>query len=212
MALRIPSTGASPRRTGEAGRRRHLSCRLRSDPQSAGAPRRRHAGRSEAVAGNHAVEADGRRTPFDPRAVDPSTVPGHGRNDTRHPRRAVWRTGRAAAEGNRLAAAGARRGADPPRGDRRQLHRRLLPHRLLRSLRLPGVPGMEAAGVIEAVGSAISGLSVGDRVAYACPPVGAYAERRNMMADLLAVPVGRHFGRSRCSKPAQGRVGQLPAA
>ncbi|CDX19654.1 Alcohol dehydrogenase zinc-binding domain protein [Mesorhizobium plurifarium] len=52
-------------------------------------------------------------------------------------------------------------------------------------LRLPGVPGMEAAGVIEAVGPAISGLSVGDRIAYACPPVGAYAERRNMTADLL---------------------------
>ncbi|TPJ72880.1 SRPBCC family protein [Mesorhizobium sp. B2-7-1] len=52
-------------------------------------------------------------------------------------------------------------------------------------LRLPGVPGMEAAGVIEAVGSAISGLSIGDRVAYACPPVGAYAERRNMAPDLL---------------------------
>ncbi|WP_083354647.1 SRPBCC family protein [Mesorhizobium sp. LCM 4577] len=52
-------------------------------------------------------------------------------------------------------------------------------------MRLPGVPGMEAAGVIEAVGAAISGLSVGDRVTYACPPVGAYAERRNMTADLL---------------------------
>lgn len=52
-------------------------------------------------------------------------------------------------------------------------------------LQPPGVPGMEAAGIIEAVGSAISGLSVGDRVAYACPPVGAYAERRNMAPDLL---------------------------
>ncbi|BCM17454.1 SRPBCC family protein [Mesorhizobium sp. J8] len=52
-------------------------------------------------------------------------------------------------------------------------------------LQPPGVPGMEAAGVIEAMGPAISGLSVGDRVAYACPPVGAYAERRNMTADLL---------------------------
>ncbi|MEI9405618.1 zinc-binding dehydrogenase [Mesorhizobium argentiipisi] len=52
-------------------------------------------------------------------------------------------------------------------------------------LQPPGVPGMEAAGVIEAVGPAISGLSIGDRVAYACPPVGAYAERRNMTADLL---------------------------
>lgn len=52
-------------------------------------------------------------------------------------------------------------------------------------LRPPGVPGMEAAGVIEAVGPAMSGFSVGDRVAYACPPVGAYAERRNMAPELL---------------------------
>ncbi|AZN98419.1 hypothetical protein EJ066_15285 [Mesorhizobium sp. M9A.F.Ca.ET.002.03.1.2] len=52
-------------------------------------------------------------------------------------------------------------------------------------LRPPGVPGMEAAGVIEAIGSEVSGLSAGDRVAYACPPVGAYCERRNMAPDLL---------------------------
>ncbi|MFB9983678.1 zinc-binding dehydrogenase [Mesorhizobium kowhaii] len=52
-------------------------------------------------------------------------------------------------------------------------------------LQPPGVPGMEAAGVIEAVGSAVSGFAVGDRVAYACPPVGAYCERRNMTPELL---------------------------
>ena len=51
----------------------------------------------------------------------------------------------------------------------------------------PGTPGMEAAGAIEAVGSAVTGLSVGDRVAYACPPVGAYSEQRTMNADLLVV-------------------------
>ena len=49
----------------------------------------------------------------------------------------------------------------------------------------PGVLGMEGAGVVEAVGSAVSGVSIGDRVAYACPPVGAYSERRNMSPDLL---------------------------
>lgn len=49
----------------------------------------------------------------------------------------------------------------------------------------PGVPGMEAAGVIEAVGEGVADLRPGDRVAYACPPVGAYSERRNMAADLL---------------------------
>ncbi|WP_246682835.1 alcohol dehydrogenase catalytic domain-containing protein [Mesorhizobium sp. B2-1-3A] len=52
-------------------------------------------------------------------------------------------------------------------------------------LKPPGVPGMEAAGMIEAVGSAVSGFSAGDRVAYACPPVGAYSERRNMAPELL---------------------------
>ncbi|MCA0051030.1 SRPBCC family protein [Mesorhizobium sp. B283B1A] len=52
-------------------------------------------------------------------------------------------------------------------------------------LQPPGVPGMEAAGIVEAVGSAVSGFSAGDRVAYACPPVGAYAERRNMAPELL---------------------------
>jgi len=49
----------------------------------------------------------------------------------------------------------------------------------------PGVPGMEAAGVVEAVGPGVAGLAPGDRVAYACPPVGAYAERRIMTPDLL---------------------------
>ncbi|MBS3649484.1 zinc-binding dehydrogenase [Pseudaminobacter sp. 19-2017] len=49
----------------------------------------------------------------------------------------------------------------------------------------PGVPGMEAAGVIEAIGPGVSGFRVGERVGYACPPVGAYSERRNMSPELL---------------------------
>jgi NADPH:quinone reductase len=49
----------------------------------------------------------------------------------------------------------------------------------------PGTPGMEAAGVIEAMGDGVTTVHVGDRVAYACPPVGAYAERRNMSPDLM---------------------------
>jgi NADPH:quinone reductase-like Zn-dependent oxidoreductase len=52
-------------------------------------------------------------------------------------------------------------------------------------LQPPGTPGMEAAGIIAATGPGVTGLSVGDRVAYACPPVGAYAERRNMSPDLM---------------------------
>jgi NADPH2:quinone reductase len=39
--------------------------------------------------------------------------------------------------------------------------------------------------VVEAVGSAVTDLKVGDRVAYAGGPVGAYAEVRNIPADRL---------------------------
>jgi NADPH2:quinone reductase len=51
--------------------------------------------------------------------------------------------------------------------------------------RLPFVPGLEAAGVVEALGPGVSGLAVGQRVAYASAPIGAYTERRNMPADRL---------------------------
>ncbi len=43
---------------------------------------------------------------------------------------------------------------------------------------LPTAIGMEASGVVEALGVGVSGLAVGDRVAYAGGPLGAYAERR----------------------------------
>ncbi|MDZ7810452.1 MAG: alcohol dehydrogenase catalytic domain-containing protein [Arhodomonas sp.] len=56
---------------------------------------------------------------------------------------------------------------------------------------LPFTPGMEAAGVVEAVGAGVTELSVGDRVAYAAPPPGAYAEARVIAADrLVPVPEG----------------------
>lgn len=45
---------------------------------------------------------------------------------------------------------------------------------------LPLVPGTEAAGVVEAVGDGVSSVTVGDRVAYASGPWGAYAEARNI--------------------------------
>lgn len=52
-------------------------------------------------------------------------------------------------------------------------------------LAMPSGIGLEGAGVIEAVGGAISELAAGDRVAYAGGPLGAYAEVRNIPVDRL---------------------------
>jgi NADPH2:quinone reductase len=52
---------------------------------------------------------------------------------------------------------------------------------------LPGALGMEGAGVVEAVGEGVTEVKVGDRVAYAGRPNGAYAEVRNMPAAILLV-------------------------
>lgn len=52
------------------------------------------------------------------------------------------------------------------------------------------VPGSEAAGVVEAVGPGVQGLTPGDRVAYT-HPLGAYATARVLPADrLVPIPDG----------------------
>lgn len=50
---------------------------------------------------------------------------------------------------------------------------------------LPSGIGLEGAGTVESVGSAVTDLRPGDRVAYAGGPLGAYAEVRTMPADRL---------------------------
>ncbi len=53
---------------------------------------------------------------------------------------------------------------------------------------LPAILGMEAAGIVEALGEGVTHLTVGDRVAYPMSP-GAYAQARNIAADkLLQLP------------------------
>jgi NADPH2:quinone reductase len=54
---------------------------------------------------------------------------------------------------------------------------------------LPGTPGLEACGVVEAVGDGVTGFTAGDRVAYVTEQYGAYAQRRCLAASLaLKVP------------------------
>jgi len=59
---------------------------------------------------------------------------------------------------------------------------------------LPSLPhglGVEAAGVVEAVGANVSGVALGQRVAYATAGPGAYATRRVVRAELVVpIPAG----------------------
>lgn len=52
-------------------------------------------------------------------------------------------------------------------------------------MKLPGVLGSEASGVVEELGPGVTGLAKGDRVAYGTGPLGAYAEKRNIPAEFL---------------------------
>jgi len=64
----------------------------------------------------------------------------------------------------------------------------------LYKLQLPSPLGMEAAGVVEAVGEGVTHLKPGDRAAYASAPPGAYAEARVMpAAQVCPLPEGISF-------------------
>lgn len=56
---------------------------------------------------------------------------------------------------------------------------------------LPSGLGVEGAGIVEALGSAVDALRVGERVSYAGGPLGAYSDQRIMPADrLVPIPDG----------------------
>lgn len=50
---------------------------------------------------------------------------------------------------------------------------------------LPTVIGREGAGIVESIGAGVTDIAIGDRVAYASNPLGAYAQYRLMPADRL---------------------------
>jgi NADPH:quinone reductase len=58
-----------------------------------------------------------------------------------------------------------------------------------RTLLLPGIPGVEAAGVVERVGPGVTGFAAGDRISYINERYGGYAEARLLPARLaLNIP------------------------
>jgi len=60
---------------------------------------------------------------------------------------------------------------------------------LYKTLSLPGIPGLDAVGVVEALGSEVKHLRLGDRVAYITRAYGAYAQERLIAAEgVLPVP------------------------
>ncbi|MHA6688764.1 quinone oxidoreductase family protein [Mesorhizobium sp. A556] len=59
---------------------------------------------------------------------------------------------------------------------------------------LPSGLGLEAAGVVSAVGAGVTDFKVGDRAAYILGPVGAYSESRTISADrVVPLPDGVSF-------------------
>lgn len=57
-----------------------------------------------------------------------------------------------------------------------------------RTLPLPGVPGLEGVGIVQAVGAGVGDFRVGDRIAYIDTKYGGYARARVLDAA-LAVPL-----------------------
>lgn len=55
----------------------------------------------------------------------------------------------------------------------------------LYTLALPSGIGLEAAGVVEAIGPEVVDFAEGDRVGYGLGPIGAYATRRVIAADMV---------------------------
>jgi NADPH2:quinone reductase len=62
---------------------------------------------------------------------------------------------------------------------------------LYKTLALPGIPGIEAVGIVEAIGPGVSGFAVGNRVGWVSGRYGGYATHRILPAtEAIALPQG----------------------
>lgn len=73
---------------------------------------------------------------------------------------------------------------------------------------LPSGLGMEAAGVVEAVGEGVTEVRPGERVAYACQPPGAYARARTIRAERLVPLPGDVDDRTAAAAMLKGMTAQ----
>lgn len=73
---------------------------------------------------------------------------------------------------------------------------------------LPSVIGREGAGVVEAAGSEVTDVKVGDRVAYASAPIGSYAEARLIAADRVVKIPANVTDRQAASMMLKGMTAQ----
>ena len=73
---------------------------------------------------------------------------------------------------------------------------------------MPATLGMEAAGTVTAVGSDVTNVKPGDRVAYATGPIGAYATDRVIAADRLVTITGGVDDRTAAAMMLQGMTAQ----
>ncbi len=74
-------------------------------------------------------------------------------------------------------------------------------------LPLPAIPGSEGAGVVEELGAGVTGLEVGQRVAYA-GSIGGYAEQRLIAADRLVPLPGDISDQQAAAMMLQGMTAQ----
>ncbi|MEM7445681.1 MAG: quinone oxidoreductase [Pseudomonadota bacterium] len=82
-------------------------------------------------------------------------------------------------------------------------------HRVgLYPLTLPSGIGMEGAGVVTEVGPNVTTLAVGDRIAYATMPLGAYAEERVMPASRVTKLPDEIDDRTAAAMMLQGMTAQ----